>query len=99
MQHPLDMPALTARLDELAGRISEAKAKYSAAEPEFHRDLETFVDRHETIRSMIDEMPPKSALPTAESATTELESGFTSWLKSIDKRYGRPAVRNNSVSM
>lgn len=98
MLHPLELSELQHRLDRVADRMMQARTGFSATHPEFESDLATFIDRHDSIRSLIDETTAKAAISTAERATTDLESGFESWLKSIDEKFANPP-RVQSVSM
>ena len=99
MEQAGELSRIQARLDQLSERMTDARSSVAAAHPEFAADLATFIDRHDSICSLIDETTAPSAVSTAGRATNDLESGLESWLKSIDERYKNPPPRNGSVSM
>jgi predicted transcriptional regulator len=99
MDHTRDLSQLHTRLDQLADRMTEARSSFAAAHPEFEHDLAAFIDRHDSIRSLIDETRADSAISTAERATSDLETGLESWLRTVDERYKNPPARIDSVSM
>ncbi len=99
METAREVSPLQIRLDQLAERMSQARTSIAAAHPEFEHDLATFIDRHDAIRSLIEETSAESAVATAEHATSDLERGLESWLQSVDEKYANPPPRNPSVSM
>ncbi len=99
MDRSPELSILFKRLDKLSQRMANARAGFAASHPEFESDLSTFIDRRDSILSLIDETNASSVIATAEKATEDMESGLEHWLKSIDESYNKPLPRKNSVSM
>ena len=70
MEHGREPSGLHARLNKLAERMTDARTGFAAAYPEFEIDLATFLDSHDSIRSLMDETTSASAVASATRSCT-----------------------------
>jgi uncharacterized protein (UPF0305 family) len=85
--------AFQARLKALEARISEMRThldKQANVKEAVKEKLTKFYERSQQL---------KQAGATDHQSVKELEQGFESWIGDIDKEYGAPPKRANSVSM
>jgi hypothetical protein len=100
--NPFEQDELRQRLDGFAERIEtmkQASAAAGDAQSAIREDLKRFFDRHDAIRSLMQDAPREPPLTQARNAFHGLEQSFESWMKSIDRRFNNPVPRNKLTSM
>lgn len=87
------------RLNRVEERIAQVRGSSASELENFDRDVSDFADRHQAIRSLIDETASETALAKAHQDTSDLEAGLERWFADIDSKFAGGVPRVNSVSM
>ncbi|MBR2534993.1 MAG: hypothetical protein IKE66_02860 [Hyphomicrobium sp.] len=87
------------RLNRAEERIAHIRGSSASELENFESTLADFADRHQAIRSLIDETATETALAKADKDTSDLEAGLERWFADIDRKFADGPPRVNSVSM